>query len=70
MNPKKRPIVRSYDVTGVLVALKKAGFCPAELWVGSVRIVLDPGERLAEAVTSPARDIQDELAKHFANARF
>lgn len=70
LNPKKRPTVRSYDVTGVLMALKKAGFCPAELWVGSVRIVLDPGGQVSDAARSPAREIQDELAKHFANARF
>ncbi len=67
---KKRSQVRQYDVTGVLKSLKTAGFRPAELWIGSVRIVLDLGDDASGQTTSPARDIQDELAKHFANARF
>lgn len=70
MSLKKRSPVRQYDVTGVLKSLKTAGFRPIELWVGSVRIVLDLGDEGSERATSPARDIQDELAKHFANARF
>jgi len=65
---KKRSHVQQYDVTGVLKSLKSAGYRPRELWIGSVRIVLDAGDEASGA--SPARDIQDELAKHFANARF
>lgn len=67
---KKRSPVRQYDVTGVLTSLKTAGFRPTEVWVGSVRIVLDLGDDASTPAISPAREIQDELAKHFANARF
>lgn len=67
---KKRSSVRNYDVTGVLKSLKAAGMPPSEVWVGSVRIVLDQDGGDPTSSSSPARDVQDELAKHFANGRF
>lgn len=39
----------------------------SEVWVEGVRYVL--GQDGSPAL-SPARDVQDELAKHFANGRF
>lgn len=52
------------------MALKEAGLCPVELWLGNLRIVIGKASSASSSATSPVHDYQDEIAKHFANARF
>lgn len=54
-------------VISFLKSLKEAGVLVSEFWYEGVRYVLAQD---GSPVSSPARDIQDELAKHFANGRF
>lgn len=70
---RNRTGLRAADVARVLKVLRSEGLRPAEIHLppdGGARILLPASGQVDVVANSSAREIQEELARHFANGRF